>query len=188
MIGLARGGIVTAAAIAKELKVPLDIICIRKIGAPHNPELAIGAIGSNGQMFLNEDLINYLNPSKTYLHEEMERQKSLAKAREEAYHKAYPEMSVKGKTVILADDGLATGATMKAACAKMKKDGASKIVVAVPVAAPDSFEEIKLECDEAVCIDTPPFFQAVGQFYEDFSQVEDDEVISILGSHSTQIY
>lgn len=180
VIGLARGGVVTAAAIAKELKVPLDIICIRKIGAPQNPELALGAIGSNGQTFLNEELIHYLNVDSSYLQEEKERQKALAKAREDTYHKAYPEISVKGKIVILADDGLATGATMQAAVAKMKKDGVAKVVVAVPVAAPDSLDKIKRVCDEAVYLDAPFFFQAVGQFYDDFSQVEDGEVISIL--------
>jgi putative phosphoribosyl transferase len=162
------------------LQVPLDVICIRKIGAPHNPELALGAIGSNGQVFLNEDLIGYLHVPLPFLETEMGRQKALAKAREDAYHKAYPERAVNGKTVILVDDGLATGATMQAAIAKMKKDGAARIIVAVPVAAPDSLEQIKLLCDEAVCLDAPPFFRAVGQFYDDFSQVEDDEVISIL--------
>jgi putative phosphoribosyl transferase len=185
VIGLARGGIVTAASCAKVLELPLDIICIRKIGAPQNPELAIGAIGSNGQMFLNEDLISYLSVPPSFLQEEMEKQKSLAKTREEAYHKAYSEISVKEKTVILVDDGLATGATMQAAVAKMKKDGASQIVVAVPVAAPDSLDQIKRICNETACLDTHSFFQAVGQFYDDFAQVEDDEVIAILNEHSS---
>jgi putative phosphoribosyl transferase len=188
VVGLARGGIVTAAAVAKALQLPLDVICIRKIGAPHNPELALGAIGSNGQVFLNEDLIGYLNVSSLFLQEEMQRQKTVAKAREDAYHKVCPEKDVTGKTVILVDDGLATGATMQAAVAKMRKDGAARIIAAIPVAAPDSLEQIKLVCDEAVCIDAPPFFQAVGQFYDDFSQVEDNEVISILGLRTNAKY
>lgn len=182
VIGLARGGIVTAAAVAKELKVPLDIICIRKLGSPQNPELAIGAIGSGGQTFINQNLIDYLDVPASYLQQEMEQQKALAKQREESYHKVYPEKDVKGKTVILVDDGLATGATMQAAVITMKNKGALKVIVAVPVAAPDSLLGIKKVCDEVIAIDAPPFFQAVGQFYEEFSQVEDEEVISILKS------
>lgn len=180
VIGLARGGVVVAASIAKILKLPLDVICIRKIGAPNNPELAIGAIGSSGDVFLNEDLISYLNVPPSFLQAEMQRQKALAKAREEIYHKSFPAVSLKEKIVILVDDGLATGATMQAAIAKMKKEGALRVIVAVPVAAPDSWEQIKPLSDEAICLDTPHFFQAVGQFYDNFSQVEDGEVIAIL--------
>lgn len=180
VIGLARGGVVNAAAIAKALNLPLDAIVLRKIGAPQNPELALGAIGSNGKPFLNENLIEYLNVPLSFLKEEMDRQKELARVREEAYHKNRPFLATKGKTVILVDDGLATGATMQAAVAKMKGEGAAKIVVAVPIAAPESLEQIQLAADEVAYLDAPPFFQAVGQFYEDFAQVEDEEVLFFL--------
>jgi putative phosphoribosyl transferase len=180
VIGLARGGVVTASLVARELKLPLDLLCLRKIGAPHHPELAIGAISKTGDVYLNQDLIDQMGVQDEYLKAEMQKQQFLAKRRESLYHEKLPPEILENKTVILVDDGLATGATMKAAIQFVKSQGASKVIVAVPVGADDSLHEVSELADDVVCPLIPPFFQAVGQFYEEFDQVEDEEVIQIL--------
>lgn len=180
VIGLPRGGVVTAYEIAQFLELPLDVICPRKVGAPHNPELALGAVTESGKGFFNEELISQLNVSKEYLKEEIEKEKMRAAMRLSLYRKGRPTLDFQGKTVIIVDDGLATGATMKAAILAIKTEKAAKIVVAVPVSPPDTAAEIREMVDEFVCIDTPWFFQAVGQFYKQFGQTEDDEVIALL--------
>lgn len=186
VIGLPRGGVVNAAEVAKGLNLPLEVTCPRKIGAPYQPELAIGAITETGDGTFNEELILRLNVPETYIQRQIEIEKNTAQRRVQLYHKNRPKIPVEGKTVILVDDGLATGATMKAAIQSIRSLGASRIVVAVPVSPPDTFEEIKEMVDEAVVLDTPYYFQAVGEFYEDFSQTEDDEVISLLAQYVTQ--
>lgn len=180
ILGLPRGGVVTAYAIAKKLNLPLDVTCPRKIGAPFNPELAIGAITETGEGVYNWSLINQIGIPEHYLQKEIEKQKEIAKQRLNSFRKGLPERKLARKTVIIVDDGLATGATMKAAITSAKKENAEKIVVAVPVSPSDTLQEIAEIADEVVCIATPPYFQAVGQFYEDFTQVEDDEVIELL--------
>jgi putative phosphoribosyl transferase len=180
VLGLPRGGVVTAYEVAKGLQLPLDVTCPRKIGAPFNQELAIGAITETGEGVFNEDLITRLEIPEIYISHAIEIEKKQAQRRVNLYRKNRPNLSLEGKTVILVDDGLATGATMKAAIKSVKVAGADKIVVAVPISPPDTFQEIKEEVDEAFCLDTPIFFQAVGQFYEDFSQTEDEEVIELL--------
>lgn len=182
VIGLPRGGVVLAAEVAKGLKLTLDIVFPRKIGAPMQPELAIGAITETGEGNFDEELIQYLQISQSYIEKATQQEKQVAQKRLQLYRKNKPKISLEGKTVILVDDGLATGATMKAAIASVRKEGADKIVVAVPVAPAETLEEIRDMVDEAFALDIPAFFQAVGQFYEDFSQTEDDEVIEILQS------
>lgn len=180
IIGLPRGGVVTAAEIAKELKLPLDVIVPRKIGAPMQPELAIGAITETGEGIFDESLISRLGVSQSYINHEVEHQKKVSQNRLQMYRKNKPKINLEGKTVILVDDGLATGATMKAAIKSAQAEGAGRIVVAVPVAPPETVEEIRELADEVIVLDTPIFFQAVGQFYDDFSATEDDEVIALL--------
>lgn len=180
VLGLPRGGIVTAYAIAKELHLPLDLIGVRKIGAPFNRELAIGAIAEKGEGYFDEHLIESLGVSKDYIARTVENEKRVILQRLKQYREHCPKYEIEGKTVILVDDGLATGATMKAAIKSVHAEGADRIVVAVPVAPPDTADEIRAEVDETVCLETPPFFAAVGQFYEEFSQVEDEEVIALL--------
>lgn len=180
VLGLARGGVVTAAAIAKGLQLPLDVLCPRKIGAPFNPELAIGAISDQGEPLLNEDLVYRLGVSQKYIDDVIKQEKLTAQKRLQTYRKNRPAIPLEGKIVILADDGLATGATMRASIKGVKAQGADRVVVAVPVSPPDTLEEIKNEADEVVCLDAPTYFAAVGQFYEDFSQTEDDEVVEYL--------
>lgn len=180
VIGLPRGGVPVAYQVAKQLKLPLDIICPRKIGAPHNPEYAIGAITETGEGEFNEYAISSLGVSKQYIEETVEKEKRVAKQRLDAYRKGMPARDFKGKIVFLIDDGLATGSTMKAAIRSLRAEGAAAIILAVPVSPPDTFFEIEQMVDEAICLETPSFFQAVGQFYEHFGQTSDEEVIELL--------
>lgn len=180
VIGLARGGVVIAYEVAKILHAKLDVICTRKIGAPFNPEFAIGAITESGEGFFNLPVIQELGVSKEYLHETIEKEKKVAQHRYSIFRQGCPPISLKEMIVILTDDGLATGATMKAAIKSVKTQGTKKIVIAIPVAPAETVLEMKSLVDEIVCLETPPFFQAIGQFYQDFSQVEEDEVIQYL--------
>lgn len=180
VLGLPRGGVVTAYEVAQGLGLPLDVTCPRKIGAPFNPELGIGAITETGETYLNEDLIRRLGVPQEYIHREMGKERAKAEARIALFRKGKPPLNVKGKTVIIVDDGLATGATMKAAIQSVKKGGAGKIVVAIPVSPPDTLNEMMRLADEVVCLEAPLFFGAVGEFYADFSQIEDDEVVALL--------
>lgn len=183
IIGLPRGGVVTAAEVAKNLNLPLDIICARKIGAPYNPEFAIGAITETGDSFLNKDVIERLDIPQDYLDETIKKESKESERRVSLYKKNRPKIELEGKTAILIDDGIATGATMKASIKSVKSHKARKVVVATPVASPETMDEIKEEVDEAVCLAAPIFFQAVGQFYENFDQTTDEEVIELLGGN-----
>ncbi len=180
VIGLPRGGVVTAFEVARGLHLPLDVVCPRKVGAPFNPELAIGAITETGEGVFQHDLIAHLGISQKYIEEEVEKEKKVAQRRLALFRKNRPKVSLKGKTVIIVDDGLATGATMQAAIKSVKKEMAEKIVVAVPVSPPDIYEKIQEEVDEIVVLDTPALFAAVGQFYVDFAGTEDEEVVELL--------
>lgn len=180
VIGLPRGGVVTAFAVAKGLNLPLDVVCPRKIGAPQNPELAIGAITETGEGIFDERIIHLLGVSNDYIRRTVEKEKLTAQKRLSLFRKNRPPLSVEGKTVILVDDGIATGATMKAAIKSAQAAGANAIVVAVPVAPPETADEIATLVDELVCLATPPLFEAVGQFYMDFSQTEDEQVVELL--------
>jgi len=180
VIGLPRGGIICAAEVAKFLNLPLDVITPRKVGSPYNPELALGAVTHTGDGYFNLDIISQLGVSESFLKQEIEKEKAISLARQKLYRKNKPPLDVRGKTIILVDDGLATGATMKAAIQSMKSQGAKKIIAAIPVSPPDTLEEIRAMCQEVVCLDAPAYFQAVGQFYSNFQQTSDEEVIQLL--------
>lgn len=180
VIGLPRGGVVTAFVVAQGLNLPLDVICPRKIGAPQNPEFAIGAITETGEGFFDDRIIAMLGVSQEYIRHTVEKEKLTAQQRLKLFRKNRPPIDLEGKTVILVDDGLATGATMKVAIKSVQAAGANQVVVAVPVAPPDTADEIQTMVDELVCLATPPLFQAVGEFYMNFSQTEDDEVVDLL--------
>ena len=180
VLGLPRGGVVTAVEIAHALHAPLDVIICRKIGAPGNEEFAIGAISENGGLFLNQDVIAAYGISKSYIDATIAREtKKIAKYQQAFRGEAKPP-SLKNKTVVIADDGAATGYTLKAAIDTVRKCKPAKIIVALPVAPPGTAEKLQNLADETIILETPPHFQAVGQFYAEFSQVETDEVQKIL--------
>jgi putative phosphoribosyl transferase len=180
VLAIPRGGVVVGYMIAKTLNLPLDIIIPRKIGAPDNPELAIGALAEDGTAILDQNLIKYLGVSREYVIEETESQKKEIRRRLKLYKQDASYPNLKGLDVIVVDDGIATGSTMKAALASVKNRGASSITVAVPVGPPSTIEELEKMADRVVCLYTPEFFQAIGEFYKDFSQTSDEEVIGLL--------
>lgn len=177
VVGLARGGVVTARALAGKLGASWNLICIKKIGAPWQPELALGAVSETGEHVLNEDLIEMLHIEPEELTNRITLAASEASEKAMRLRDKRPLPNVENRTVILADDGLATGATMRSAILSMRKKRALKVIVAVPVAASDSLEKVEEEADDTICLEIPLFFQAVGEFYENFKQVEDEEVI-----------
>lgn len=183
VLGLTRGGVVTAFEVAAYLKVPLNVVVVRKIGAPGNPELALGAVAECGEGVFNEHLIGLLGVSREYLASEVERQKTVVKQRLALYRGNAEAPEIKGKTVILVDDGIATGASMRAAIKSVRASKAKKIVLAVPIASPDSLQKIEKEVDEVVCLDAPSFFEAVGSFYRLFDQTTDEEIIRLLAKN-----
>jgi predicted phosphoribosyltransferase len=183
VLGLPRGGIITAEAIAKELKSPLDIIVARKIGAPSNEELAIGAICECGKGLYNNDLMKSLDMPLGYLDKTVIKEKKEAQRRLKKYRGKKPKIDLKNKIAILVDDGIATGYTMYSAIISVKCRGVRQIVVAVPVLPKDTLKKLKQQVTEVVYLDTPIYFGAVGQFYKNFDQTEDEEVINILNKY-----
>lgn len=180
ILAIPRGGVVVGYEIAKALSLPLDVIIPRKIGAPDNPELAIGAMTEDGTVILDNNLIAYLGVQQDYIEEESERQKHEIERRLKFYRQNEPYPRLKGLEVIIVDDGIATGSTMKAALASVKNKGAKTVTIAVPVAPPSTIKELKNGADRVVSLYTPEFFQAIGQFYSDFNQTTDEEVIQLL--------
>ncbi|RLG61007.1 phosphoribosyltransferase [Candidatus Geothermarchaeota archaeon] len=180
ILAIPRGGVIIGYEVSKTIKAPLDLIIPRKLSAPGNPELAIGAVGPDGSMVLNKDIIKWLGVSTKYIEAEKERQMREVKRRMLRYRGSESLPEVKDKVVILVDDGIATGATMRAAIASVRKMGAKKIVVAVPVGPPETIKRLRKEADEVICLETPEPFFAIGQFYLDFEQVSDEEVIRFL--------
>src|SRR5213596_3847715 len=180
VLGLPRGGVPVAYEVAKRLHAPLDLFIVRKLGVPGFEELAAGAIASGGVRVLNEDVTRAIPHAHEMIEAVTVRETAELERREQIYREGRPSPELRDRIVILVDDGLATGATMRAAVKALRQQGAAKIVVAVPVGPPDTCEELAQEADEAICLSTPPFFQAVGQYYEDFSQTNDDDVRELL--------
>src|SRR6058998_498793 len=180
VLGLPRGGVPVAYEVARALRVPLDVFIVRKLGVPGFEELAVGAIASGGVRVLNEDVARALPNADEIIELVTAKETAELERREQHYREGRPAPELRDKIVILVDDGLATGATMRAAVKALRQCGAAKIVVAVPVGPPDTCEEFAQEADETICLSTPPFFQAVGQYYEDFSQTSDDDVRALL--------
>lgn len=180
VLAIPRGGVVVGYQVAQELGCPLDIIVPRKIGAPHDPEYAIGAVAQDGSMVLDQKVVQSLGISSSYLEEEKKREIQEIERRMRMYRKNLAEPQIEGKTAIIVDDGIATGSTIKAAIISVKKKNPALLVVAVPVSSPDSVAEIKPLVDDMVVLATPSYFAAVGQFYQDFGQTSDEEVIGLL--------
>jgi putative phosphoribosyl transferase len=182
ILALPRGGVPVAFEVAKALDAPLDLLIVRKIGAPGHEEFGIGAVvdGANPQLVLNEDIVRQLAVSPEYIRAELHRQLDEIERRRKAYCGERPPPQIAGRTVIVVDDGIATGGTMKAALRGTRKNAPARLILAVPVAPPATIQELSGECDEAVCLATPEPFGAVGAFYRDFRQTSDDEVIALL--------
>ena len=180
VLGLPRGGVPVASEVARALRLPLDVFLVRKLGVPGHDELAMGAIASGGVRVVNRDVVEAAGISSEQLDRAVERESLELERRAGAYRGERPPPVVAGKTVILVDDGLATGSTMRAAVEALKQQGAGRIVVAVPVAARQTCEELARHVDEIVCARTPEPFYAVGLWYDDFSQTGDDEVRKLL--------
>ena len=179
VLGVPRGGVILAREVARELGLPLDIVISRKMGAPGNPELGIGAVSSDGKAVVDQKLAKLVGADEAYILSEKKRQIAEMRRRETAFRGGNPRPKLKGRTAIIVDDGIATGVTTEAATAYLKRLGAT-VVVAVPVAPPDTVEKLRLVADEVIVLETPVLFGAVGAFYEDFRQVEDDEVKKAL--------
>ncbi len=180
VLALPRGGVPVAFEVAQALHAPLDVFIVRKLGMPGHEELAIGAIASGGVRVLNEDLIRLLGVPNNVLQDITARELEELRRREAAYRGSRPPEPIAGRTVILVDDGLATGASMRAAVRALRREGAARIVVAVPVAAADTCESLRPEVEDVVCAVTPEPFTAVGAWYEDFRQTTDEEVRELL--------
>jgi len=187
VLGLPRGGVPVAYEVAKRLRAPLDVFIVRKLGVPGFEELAAGAIASGGVRVLNEDVVRAIPYASEAIEAVTARETAELQRRERIYREGRSAPELRDKLVILVDDGLATGATMRAAVKALRQHGALKIAVAVPVGPPDTCEELAREADEAICLSAPPFFQAVGQYYEDFSQTGDDDVRELLTRAAREI-
>lgn len=181
ILALPRGGVPVAFEVAKELNVKMDVFIVRKLGVPGNEELAMGAIASDNIRVLNEDVVMSFQIPERVIDMVAENERKELERRERAYRGDRPKPEIEGSTVILIDDGLATGATMRAAAAALKTTkNPAKIVIAVPTAAPDICEIFRKEVDEIICLATPEPFYGVGAWYEDFSQTTDKEVCELL--------
>lgn len=180
VLGLARGGVVVAFEIAKALFLPLNVVVPRKVGAPGNPELALGSIMENGEGVFNHSIIQILGVPKSYITREIEKEKILAQQRLTLYRQYVPLPDIKHRTVILVDDGIATGSTMLTVIQAMRHAEAEKIVVAAPVASTEAMQLIEEAADETVCLSVREDFVGVGMYYRVFSQTENEEVIELL--------
>lgn len=179
VLAIPRGGVIIGAEIAQVLKCPLSLIITRKLGAPGNPELAIGATTSSGGLVLDRELVRKLKIPATYVEEEEMKQIAEARRREVVYSQAL-DPNLTGKIVILTDDGIATGATVEAAIHAIRNKLPEKIILAIPVAPSSTIEELKVEVDELIALQAPDDFYAIGEFYLSFPQLTDEEVIKTL--------
>ena len=180
VLGLPRGGVPVAAAVAEALGAPLDVIVVRKLGVPFQPELAMGAIGEGGVSVLNDDVIREARVGRRELAEVEARERTELERRAGLFRGDRPRVALQGRTAVIVDDGIATGSTARAACQVARAHGARRIVLAVPVAPPSVQAELARVADDVVCVETPAQLRAVGQWYRDFSQTSDAEVMAIL--------
>ena len=179
VLAVPRGGLPVGAVLARELGADLDVVLTKKIGHPHNPEFAIGAVSLTGAD-VDLDVLRREGVDPEYAVREAERLREVLRERYRLYRGDAKPPAVRGRTVILTDDGVATGRTLAAAVALLKEDGAARVVVAVPVGPPDSIAALREKADEVVCLETPGDFMAIGQYYRNFDQVSDEEAVALL--------
>lgn len=182
VLALPRGGVPVGFEVATALRVPLDVFLVRKLGVPGHEELAFGAIASGGILALDGDIVRQLGISRATIERVIAREAAELERRERAYRDDLPPPELRGRTITLVDDGLATGSTMMAAAAAVKQEQPARVIVAVPVAAADACERLRQEADEVICLLTPSPFHAVGIWYEDFRPVSDEEVRRLLAA------
>lgn len=186
ILAIPRGGVVVGAVLAEALRGELEVIVPRKIGAPSNPELAIGAVTEDGTTIVDDRLIMYLAVPASHIDIESERQQREVQRRARLYRQGRPRKEALGRTVIVVDDGIATGLTVKAALQSVIGESPRHLILAVPVAPPEALEELAALVDELCCLMTPRHFHAVGQWYRDFAQTDDEQVVRLLEAHSRQ--
>lgn len=180
VLGIPRGGVVVAAELARSLGAQLDIVLSRKIGAPGNLELAIGAVSEDGRLSLNENIVQGLGIRPDYLEKEKNRQLAEIARRRDVFRKVRPKISLHDRPVVLVDDGVATGATLQAAIWAVREETPQNIIVAVPVGPEETIHRLAQQADEVVCLRVPAAFYALSQFYVTFDQIEDSAVLAIL--------
>ena len=182
VLALPRGGVAVGVEIAIALKAPLDLVLVRKIGVPWQPELALGAVvdGSNPEFVTNAELLESLQLPEGYVEEESAKQLKEIERRRQLYLRGRPQVDVAGRTAIVVDDGIATGATARAALRAVRRKHPARLILAVPVAPPETVESLRGEVDEVICLEMPPDFAAIGAFYNDFHQIGDEEVTKLL--------
>ena len=184
VVAIPRGGVVVACGVVRATGGELDIVLSHKIGAPGNPELAIGSVSEDGRLFVDEALASIVGADKRYIDMERNRQAARIAERTAVYRRVHPKVPLAGRLVVVTDDGVATGATMEAALWSTRQERPSKLVAALPVGADEVIRGLARFADEVVCLRTPPGFSAVGEFYDAFGQVEDEEVIRLLADCS----
>jgi putative phosphoribosyl transferase len=180
VLAIPRGGVPVAKEVSTALSAPLDLVVTRKIGAPFEPELAVGSVTQDGEMIVDGEMVRALGISTDYLKRESARQVKEIASRMKKYRGDRPYPSLDGKTVVIVDDGIATGSTIRAAIQSVRGRNAAKIIVAAPVGPPDRVAELRKIVDRVICLSTPEYFEAIGEFYEEFEQVEDDAVRALL--------
>ncbi|MDQ2052388.1 phosphoribosyltransferase family protein [Natronolimnohabitans sp. A-GB9] len=181
-LAIPRGGLPLGRAVADALDVPLDIVVAKKIGAPGNPEYAVGAVASDGSVWRNERAISGTRTDEEYFEEQRETEAENARQKAKRYRDGRPKPDLTDKTVVVVDDGVATGSTARACLEQLTNSDAERIILAVPVGPPDTIAELEETVDEVVCLETPAGFRGVGQFYQNFEQVSDEEAMAYLES------
>jgi predicted phosphoribosyltransferase len=187
VLAIPRGGVPVGAVVARELNAELDVVLARKLRAPLQPEFAIGAISETGEVYLNPDVEGMLDVCGDYLEGEKRHQMAEIARRKEMFRRVRPRAEVSGRSVIITDDGIATGSTMIAALQLLRAQKPQELIVAVPVAPLERLDRIQTLCDDLICVLRPVRFYAIGQFYEDFSPVEDERVVEILRSQKMRV-
>ncbi|WP_185949482.1 phosphoribosyltransferase [Microbispora sp. KK1-11] len=180
VLGLPRGGVPVAYHVARALGAPLDVIVVRKLGVPYQPELGFGAIGEGGVRVVNPDVVRLANITRDEMAEVERRERAELERRARRFRAGREPVDLAGRTVIVVDDGIATGGTARAACQVARAHGASRVVLAVPVGAPETIASLRRDADEVVCLDTPDHFYAIGAWYDDFTQASDEDVVECL--------